>query len=222
MAAIVRLVFTLGFLSGCVSILLTFSGLYYMPLPATAKQFDCGSRFQDQRSGPGRDHRQWTMPFWWPPTSDAVADPSVGAGWNGATSGVPYSPFRGLWIRAFIADTFALPTFFTVCGSLSELPTAGMDWRQVVSARIVALPIMTISARLYGVWRDFMMPPRGANARGGLRATLVDAFALLSFQIPVYAAIVTRGGASGEEILRACLGAGVIMMFVGRPYEHVA
>ena len=69
--------------------------------------------------------------------------------------------------------------------------------------------------RPYGLWRDWVMQ----HARGN-RLSLVpwDSFAFLSFQMPIYAAIVAVSGASGRGLLLGILGATIIMLALGRPY----
>lgn len=45
-----------------------------------------------------------------------------------------------------------------------------------------------------------------------------DSLALMTFQVPIYAAIIAFSGASGEGLVRGVLGAGVMMVVLGRPY----
>jgi hypothetical protein len=47
---------------------------------------------------------------------------------------------------------------------------------------------------------------------------LWDSIALVSFQVPIYAAIIAFSGASGDSLVRGTLGAALIMLFLGRPY----
>ncbi|MCQ0971608.1 L-alanine exporter AlaE [Paracoccus sp. TK19116] len=116
---------------------------------------------------------------------------------------------------SFMADTTALVLFFTVTGTLNERFIAGMDWGEVARARLIGAPLMVLTARPYGVWRDWMM----AHARSGWFHRLGwDTAALLLFQVPIYAAIIWAGGASAAELLRGTLGAAALMMALGRPY----
>lgn len=77
---------------------------------------------------------------------------------------------------------------------------------------------MILTARPYGVWRDWVMLTSGAAGSGQARAFVFDTFALLSFQVPIYAGIIWMGGASGTTLLSGILGAAVIMLVCGRPY----
>jgi hypothetical protein len=100
--------------------------------------------------------------------------------------------------RAFIADTTALIVFFTTTGIINEHFVAGMTWEQVFHARLLGAALMVPVARPYGIWRDWVMQ----RARPGrLSRLLWDSLALLSFQVPIYAAIIAISGASGRGLL---------------------
>ncbi|MCW6511267.1 L-alanine exporter AlaE [Hyphomicrobiales bacterium BP6-180914] len=45
-----------------------------------------------------------------------------------------------------------------------------------------------------------------------------DGLALVSFQVPIYAAIIAVSGASGRGLLMGVLGATLMMLALGRPY----
>ncbi|SEN82121.1 L-alanine exporter AlaE [Pseudomonas sp. ok266] len=116
---------------------------------------------------------------------------------------------------AFIADTTALILFFTITGILNERFIAGMTWDQVLHARLLGAVLMIPVARPYGIWRDWMMTRAG---QGRVSRLLWDSIALVSFQVPIYAAIIGFSGASGEGLVRGTLGAAVMMLALGRPY----
>lgn len=116
---------------------------------------------------------------------------------------------------AFIADTTALIVFFTTTGILNERLIAGMTWDQVLHARLLGAALMIPVARPYGLWRDWVM----TRASSGRVSRLIwDSIALISFQVPIYAAIIAFSGASGEGLVRGTLGAAVMMLALGRPY----
>jgi hypothetical protein len=124
------------------------------------------------------------------------------------------SPARPLR-RAFIADTTALLLFFTTTGAINEHFIAGMTWEQVFHARLLGAILMVPVGRPYGVWRDWIMK----HARPShLSQLLWDSLALVSFQVPIYAAIIAISGASGRGLLLGTLGATVMMLALGRPY----
>lgn len=56
--------------------------------------------------------------------------------------------------RLFFADSIAMLTFFTVSGILNERFIAGMEWSEVLASRVIGAPLMILTARAYGVWRD--------------------------------------------------------------------
>ena len=117
--------------------------------------------------------------------------------------------------RAFAADTTALILFFTTTGALNERFIAGMSWEEVLHARLLGAVLMVPSGRPYGLWRDWVV----SHARPSrLSQLLWDTLALVSFQVPIYAAIIAVSGASGRGLLLGVLGATVMMLVLGRPY----
>ena len=116
---------------------------------------------------------------------------------------------------AFFADTIALILFFTTTGIINERFIAGMAWEQVFHARLLGAVLMVPVARPYGLWRDWLIG-RASDSRAS--RLLWDSIALVSFQVPIYAAIIAFSGASGDGLLRGVLGAAVMMLVLGRPY----
>jgi hypothetical protein len=117
--------------------------------------------------------------------------------------------------KAIFADTLALILFFTTTGIINERFIAGMTWEQVFQARLLGAVLMVPVARPYGLWRDWLMRRAG---NGRVSQLVWDTIALVSFQVPIYAAIIAFSGASGEGLLRGVLGATVMMLALGRPY----
>jgi hypothetical protein len=117
--------------------------------------------------------------------------------------------------RAFVADTTALIVFFTTTGIINERFVAGMDWEQVLHARLLGAALMIPVGRPYGLWRDWVMR-RASSTRSS--QLLWDSLALVSFQVPIYAAIIGLSGASGRGLMFGILGATFIMLVCGRPY----
>ena len=117
--------------------------------------------------------------------------------------------------RAFIADTVALILFFTTTGLLNERFVAGMNWDQVFHARMLGAALMVPVGRPYGVWRDWLLR-RARPTR--MSQLLWDSLALVSFQVPIYAAIIAVSGASGLRLLMGVVSATVMMFALGRPY----
>ncbi|CZT37245.1 L-alanine exporter AlaE [Rhizobium sp. 9140] len=117
--------------------------------------------------------------------------------------------------RSFIADTLALLLFFTTTGVINERFIAGMTWEQVLHARLLGAVLMVPVARPYGLWRDWLM--QRANETRPSRL-LWDSAALMTFQVPIYAAIIALSGAEGDRLLSGIAGAAVMMLVLGRPY----
>ena len=117
--------------------------------------------------------------------------------------------------REFVADTTALVIFFTVAGVINERFVIGMDWAEVLRARLIGAPLMVLTARPYGLWRSWVIDRVGGS---GLRLLAADTGALLLFQVPIYVAIIWMGGARGDELATGALGAAVYMLCLGRPY----
>lgn len=117
--------------------------------------------------------------------------------------------------RSFIADTLALLLFFTTTGIINERIIAGMSWEQVFNARLLGAVLMVPVARPYGIWRDWLMQ-RATDTH--LSRLFWDSVALITFQVPIYAAIIAISGAKGSGLLSGILGAAVMMLLLGRPY----
>jgi vacuolar-type H+-ATPase subunit I/STV1 len=117
--------------------------------------------------------------------------------------------------RAYAADTLALILFFTTTGIVNERFIAGMAWEQVLHARLIGGVLMVPVGRPYGIWRDWMMR-HAKDTR--ISQILWDAWSLMSFQVPIYAAIIAFSGATGAGLIRGVLGAAAMMLVLGRPY----
>lgn len=117
--------------------------------------------------------------------------------------------------KEYIADTVALILFFTTTGIINERLVAGMTWDQILHSRLIGGLLMVPVGRPYGIWRDWMISRAGKTRASQL---FWDSLALMTFQVPIYAAIIAFSGASGDGLLRGVLGATVMMMASGRPY----
>lgn len=103
-------------------------------------------------------------------------------------------------IWGYVADTLALILFFTTTGIINERFIAGMTWEQVFHARLIGGVLMIPVGRPYGMWRDWMM---GHAKDTRFSQVLWDSLALMTFQVPIYAAIIAFSGATGDGLLRA-------------------
>jgi hypothetical protein len=121
-------------------------------------------------------------------------------------------------MRRFVADTLALVVFSTVAGMFVELVIAQMTLTQSVRARVTAIPIILVTARPYGVFRDWVFRLSKANTGGQVRRALADIGTFVAFQVPVYATVLLSAGANLRQVAVACATATVILAISGRPY----
>lgn len=119
-------------------------------------------------------------------------------------------------MRLFIIDTMATIVFFTVVATFSELVIAGMEPFEVLTTRLLMVPIMIATGRPYTGWRDWLVARIGPRTRWSSVLTEIAAF--LSFQAPVYGATLLIAGASPAEALTAIGSAIVFMIILARPF----
>ena len=121
-------------------------------------------------------------------------------------------------MRRFLADTFALIVFSTGAGMFVELVIANMTLTQSALARVTAIPVILVTARPYGGFRDWVFTISRANTGGQVRRALADIGAFVAFQLPVYAAVLLLAGANLPQVAAACATATIILAISGRPY----
>lgn len=119
-------------------------------------------------------------------------------------------------MRVFIVDTLATVVFFTAAATFSELVVAGMTPVEVLTTRLVMVPIMILTGRPYTRWRDWLL--RRIRPQRRLAVVATDIAAFLAFQVPVYGATLLIAGASAREAFVAILSAVVFMILLARPF----
>lgn len=119
-------------------------------------------------------------------------------------------------MRVFIIDTVATIAFFTLVATFSELVIAGMEPSEVLTTRLVMVPVMIVTGRPYTRWRDWLLAK--VQPRGALRAALTDIVAFLTFQVPVYGTTLMIAGANAAEALIAIGSAATFMILLARPF----
>ena len=120
-------------------------------------------------------------------------------------------------MRRFLADTTAMLVFSTVAGMFTEIVVAGLSVQQSLYARLTALPIILITGRPYGRYRDWIC--RCCRAEEGVaRRLIADTTALISFQLPLYWITLAAVGATLWQIAAASVTAIVILSVSGRPF----
>jgi hypothetical protein len=122
-------------------------------------------------------------------------------------------------VRRYTADTIALLVYSTFAALFTEIAIAGLSVSQSMHARLTAIPVIIVTARPYGLYRDRVMRRLGADEGATrLRRTGADTLAFLSFQLPIYWAILTFAGASLRQIAASSVAATVAILVSGRPY----
>lgn len=120
--------------------------------------------------------------------------------------------------KLFWIDTLAAVVFFTIVATLTEAFIAKMSWSQVLWARLFAVPAMIATGRPYGMWRDFVFRMLGGPVPRWWRQGVLDVLAFLSFQVPVYVAILVIAGATVAQVWAAVSAAIVFMVLLSRPF----
>lgn len=119
-------------------------------------------------------------------------------------------------MRLLIIDTIATIIFFTVVATFTELVIAGMEPREVLTTRLIMIPMMALTGRPYSAWRDWVFQktkPKNAAMR-----IVVDVIAFMAFQLPVYAVTLVVAGADATEVFTVLGSAMVFMVILSRPF----
>lgn len=121
-------------------------------------------------------------------------------------------------VRNAAADTFAMVVFSFVTGMLIEIFISGMSFDQSLASRIVSIPVNIAIAFPYGLYRDTILKTGKNISDKTIIKRLADTFAYVSFQSPVYAAILLSVGAEPEQIVSAVASNAAVSCFVGVIY----
>ncbi len=93
-------------------------------------------------------------------------------------------------LRHAVADTFAMVVYCSVVNMCIEVFLSGMSFEQSFYSRLVAIPVNILIAWPYGMYRDlFMRAARKVSPSGWIK-NLADILAYVTFQSPVYVAIL--------------------------------
>lgn len=124
-------------------------------------------------------------------------------------------------LRSAAADTFALVVYCFVAGMAIEILLSGMSLQQSLSSRLLSIPVNILIAWPYGVYRDAFI--RFGHRYGPKQfwvRNLADLLAYVSFQSPVYAAILWTVGADMQQIATAVASNAVVSMGMGIVYGY--
>ncbi|QGN39307.1 L-alanine exporter AlaE [Klebsiella oxytoca] len=123
-------------------------------------------------------------------------------------------------LRHAVADTFAMVVYCTVVNMMIEIFLSGMTFQQSLSSRLVAIPVNIIIAVPYGFYRDFAMRQARKVSLSGWMKNIADVVAYVTFQSPVYVAILLVVGADWHQIAAAVSSNIVISMMMGAAYGY--
>lgn len=123
--------------------------------------------------------------------------------------------------RSAAADTFALVVYCFIAGMAIEILVSGMSFQQSFSSRLLSIPVNILIAWPYGRYRDlFIRVAKRFQRQPFLLRNLADLLAYVSFQSPVYAAILWSVGADGQQIITAVTSNAVVSMAMGVVYGY--
>jgi hypothetical protein len=121
-------------------------------------------------------------------------------------------------MKRYLADTVAMVAFSTAVGAFVEVVVTGLTIEQSVRIRLAAVPIMLVTGRPYGIYRDWLFRLLSTKTTSPLKAVAIDTLANLTFQIPVYACLLALNGATIGQIFTAVGSILLILLLSGRPY----
>jgi len=119
-----------------------------------------------------------------------------------------------------MADTFAMVVYCSVVNMLIEIFLSGMTFEQSLSSRLVAIPVNIVIAWPYGFYRDAIMRLARRISPAGWVKNMADVLAYVTFQSPVYVAILLTVGADWHQIAAAVSSNIVISMVMGAAYGY--
>tara|TARA_B110001454_G_scaffold22964_1_gene22529 strand:- start:700 stop:1104 length:405 start_codon:yes stop_codon:yes gene_type:complete len=119
-------------------------------------------------------------------------------------------------MRLTLVDTLSTILFFTTLAALTELYVAGMEPTDVLKTRLIMVPLMILTGRPYGVWRDWFFA--GTKPTVSWSKSLIDGLAFLTFQLPIYGLTLWIVGADFDEIGTLLGSTAVLMLIVSRPF----
>ncbi|OMQ22327.1 L-alanine exporter AlaE [Serratia oryzae] len=124
-------------------------------------------------------------------------------------------------LRSAAADTFALVVYCFLAGMAIEILISGMSFGQSLSSRLLSIPVNILIAWPYGRYRDFFIATARRLPHGQfLLRNLADLLAYVSFQSPVYAAILWSVGADEQQIMAAVASNALVSMAMGVVYGY--
>jgi len=128
---------------------------------------------------------------------------------------------RSSRLRMVVADTVALVVYCFIAGMAIEILLSGMSLEQSLSSRLLSVPVNIAIAWPYGQYRDAVIRlARRVGPDQFWTRNLADLLAYVSFQSPVYAAILWSVGADMEQIMTAVTSNAIGSMILGVIYGY--
>lgn len=121
-------------------------------------------------------------------------------------------------MKRFMADTVAMVVFSTLLGAFVEIVLSGLEPIQSLWIRLAAIPVMLVTGRPYGLYRDILFDRFGKGPGAQRGSLLIDSFANLTFQVPLYLGLLAWGGASFRQMMIAGTSIAFLAAISGRPY----
>ncbi|WP_058914396.1 L-alanine exporter AlaE [Entomohabitans teleogrylli] len=122
--------------------------------------------------------------------------------------------------RQAAADIFAMVVYCFIVNMAIEIFLSGMTFSQSLSSRLVSIPVNILIAWPYGVYRDAFLKTARRYSPAGWARNLADILAYVTFQSPVYAAILWSVGADMQQIIAAVSSNIVVTMVMGAVYGY--
>jgi hypothetical protein len=119
-------------------------------------------------------------------------------------------------MRLTLVDTLSTIFFFTILAAVTELYIAGMEPAAVLNTRAVMIPMMILTGRPYGAWRDWFFATTKPTVSWS--KSLIDGLAFLTFQLPIYGLTLWVVGADVAEISTLLASTAVLMLIISRPF----
>ena len=123
-------------------------------------------------------------------------------------------------LRHAVADTFAMVVYCTIVNMMIEIFLSGMTFQQSLSSRLVGIPVNILIAVPYGVYRDFLMRRAQRFNPAGWVKSVADIVSYVTFQSPVYVAILLFVGADWHQITAAVSSNILVSMVMGAAYGY--
>lgn len=123
-------------------------------------------------------------------------------------------------LRHAAADIFAMVVYCSVVNMMIEIFLSGMSFEQSLSSRLVAVPVNILIAWPYGFYRDAFMRTARRVSPASWAKNLADVLAYVTFQSPIYVAILWSVGADWHQIVAAVTSNLLISMIMGAAYGY--